>query len=864
MKRSKTEARTFSAFHYDVAYRKTCSEYLETGFSILDAGLALLEKHPEFIFAVEQVILIKEYLDKFPSMKNSVRKFVQEGRLIFAPGTFTMPDVNMPSGENFLRNFQIGREWLAANLQAEPKICWMADIFGHHPQMPQIAKLCGYTAYLFERGKNDGNDTVFLWEGIDGSRILTQWEIDTYYGVAIPFASDFLKRGIDWLSGYIEKMILDPLKKNSAVKSFIISPMGGDFRVPEENFISVIRQFNTKSKNYKIVFDSPEKAFTEISRKYSVGLPVLRSDFNPLIQGCYSSRIRLKQYNRRLENMAFAIELLDAIAGRESSDGRNLWEKIAVNSFHDIICGSLVDTAYREALGACRQAETDALTAIRRRITGIPGDREYPANSNFSVTLFNPLPYPRTEIVEIPLKTPDDSGEISITDCEGTAYPVQIREEAANEEAQTLDITGKETVDTKKVKSGIYNLCLAAEIPMPAAGIKTFSIHLAGKEKKKDDCSLKIEERLLENRFLKVKLADNGLMTSLYDKENGIEFVPPLSELTPMGMNNIMMQADYGDLWSYYSGPINGSMLYSQEISDPMPDSGIIPQREGLVRTHAADANATCLPEIRVMERGPVRACIEVGNPSLKFTTRIYLARGEKMLRFKTTLVPQGKRYRMRVAFPTSIRNGKIVHSIPFGFVQRKEGEYPAQNWMEYSDGEKGLCLLNKGIPGNNVTGGVMMLSLFRAVAMEDTGKNGEWFEEGIEHTFEYALRPFGRKDRFYNPARTGEIFNHPFYAVYPKGAGYVPGSAGFIQMKSGNAEVSCIRRHGDRIEIRIYETAGTAGKAILSFSSGIKSCDIVDLKYRKKGTVKPAGKQISIPLKPFEIVTCLVQRASR
>jgi alpha-mannosidase len=863
MENRKTEVRTFSAFHYDVAYRKTYSDYLETGFKILDAGLALLEKHPEFIFAVEQVVLIREYLERFPSMKNSAKKFVQEGRLLFAPGMFTMPDVNIPSGENFLRNFLIGRDYLAENLQAEPTICWMADIFGHHPQMPQIARLCGYSTYMFERGKRDGDDTVFLWEGIDGSKILTQWEVDTYYGIAIPFTPSFIKRGIGWISNYIETILLKPLKKNSAVKSFVISPMGGDFRVPEEDFISLIQQFNRKNKRYRIAFHSPEKSFAEIASKYKKRLPVLKTDFNPIMQGCYSSRIRIKQYNRRLENLAYAVELLDAIGDSVSKDSENLWKTITINSFHDIICGSLIDAAYREVLDSFHRTETDALTAIRRKVAGIHNSKTLPKNDSLPLTVFNPLAYPRTETVEIPLKILCDKQEITVTDTEGKQYPAQVIKIRTDEGTKTLDIMGKETGDNKKLRSGMQNILLLTEVSMPPAGIKTFNIKLNGKNEEIKKGYLKVEERLLENRFLRVRLADNGLITSFYDKENGAEFVPKLSELLPMGMNNIILQSDHGDLWSYYSGPVNGSVLYSQENSDPMPESGINLQRKGLVRRYAADANATGLPEIVIKERGPVRACIEVKNTDMNVTSGIYLSKDEKMLRFKTVFIPKGKRYRLRAAFPTSILNGKILYSIPFGFVKRKEGEYPAQNWIEYSDGEKGLCLLNRGIPGNNVTGGVMMLSLFRAVSMEDEGKNGEWFEEGVEHTFEYALRPFGEKDKKYNPARTGEMFNHQFYTVYPENTGYAPESSNFIEIKSGNAEISCVRKNGDAIELRIYETTGTGGKVTLSFSFRVKSCSIVDLKYQKRSTAEVKDRQITLALRPFEVVTCLLQKGS-
>ena len=58
----------------------------------------------------------------------------------------------------------------------------------------------------------------------------------------------------------------------------------------------------------------------------------------------------------------------------------------------------------------------------------------------------------------------------------------------------------------------------------------------------------------------------------------------------------------------------------------------------------------------------------------------------------------------------------------------KPEGEYPALNWVDYQDDKKGICLINRGLPGNNVTDGVMMLSLFRAV---DMGPGKEKCETG-------------------------------------------------------------------------------------------------------------------------------------
>ena len=53
-------------------------------------------------------------------------------------------------------------------------------------------------------------------------------------------------------------------------------------------------------------------------------------------------------------------------------------------------------------------------------------------------------------------------------------------------------------------------------------------------------------------------------------------------------------------------------------------------------------------------------------------------------------LVNNEKYVRYQALFPTTIKNGKSVHEIPFGAIERPEGiEFPAQNWVDYGDGKR-------------------------------------------------------------------------------------------------------------------------------------------------------------------------------
>ena len=868
---------TFGSFHYDVAYRKTFAGYLDMSFDAIKAGLRLLSEYPDYVFAIEQVVLVREFLGRHPDAKEPMRRFAKEGRLVFSPGMFTMPDVNLPNGESFIRNFLIGRDWLVKTLGVEPKICWMADIFGHHPQLPQLATLCGYIGYMFERGKTNGDDTTFWWEGLDGTRILTQWEIDTYYGIAIPLCPYLIGRGHAWLTDYVEQSILTPLDRNTASRQGLLSAMGGDFRKPGTSDIEFVRAYNRLNRKYRIVFGSPEDYFAKVADDAENILPVVKADFNPLMQGTYSSRIRIKQANRRLENLVSALELLETgltLQRRPVAEASPaLWEAQAWNAFHDIIAGTLEDHALREALGDYQRAERQGQQALEAALLqcaplrpGLTARRRQPSTREPDRvgTLFNSLPYERNELAVIPLDLYRNNVKaVSVFDSDGRPVDTQFMVKRDAGSTTMLDLMGKAVpadADPATPETAGDETLVLAKVKLPPCSVRSFGIVLHARKaaRSTNKGSLTIRGNTMENRYLRAVVGKNGTIVSLFDKENQREFADTSrSPVAQTGMNNIAQQADRGDLWTPYRGPTNGSLLYTAPLRDPMATTGIQHQLKGSVSFCAADADAVWWPTVTIAETGPLRASFAVHYSTPEITTRISLARDEKMLRFETRFTPKGKHYRLRVAFPTSIRSGRIRSSIPCGFVERGEGEYAAQDWLEYADAEGGLCLLNRGLPGNNVTDGVMLLSLFRGIAMEDAD-SPSWYEDGVEQVFQYALRPYGEKDRDYNPARLGALFNRPLYPMITDVVSSVPHMDPVLALDSEVAEVMAFRRVGKDFEVRIHESQGKGGAVGLVLPKKVKTCRRTDFKGAPlRGTpARVAGMRVSLALKPFEIVT--------
>ena len=772
----------FSAFHYDVAYRDTFAGYLPRSFEIIDRGLELLEQRSDFIFCIEQIILLDAYWQRRPEKRKLLKKHARDRRLIFCPGMWTMPDGNLPSAESCYRNVLLGQQWLEAHLGPDVTtgpICWMADIFGHHPQSPQIYQQCGYTLYMFERGQLETEEVPdFHWEGIDGTRLLTHWEADTYYGFNLGLAW-LNNRSDEWIVKRLYKEVLDPISETAG--DAIFTKVGGDFLVPSATHLEFLKRWNEQGWGPTIEFAHPNVTIAAQNRRR---LKTLKADFNPLLQGTYSSRIRLKQANRVLENLAYAIEALGVTIGR-STDTDALWRGITKQQFHDIICGSLGETAWKEAIAESallvKGAETAALTLLK------PGKGK-------DTVIWNPLPYPRTEVAEFA------SGPELVT-----IGPMELRR---NHRAQP----------------------------------KAAPVHAD------------IAKRQLDNGLLRLELDEYGRLSKMRDLATGLVY----EDKEHGYLHDVALEPDFGDMWTLHQGPVNSSLLHTAPYPDPVLPSGVNVIRYGIKGgMRGADAPCFELPkiEVTVAENG-CRATLSVVY-SHGCTVTYTLNAAEKLVRIQVKHKFGAMQRRLRAVIPTGIRKGTIRREVPAGWIAQPEGEYPAQNWLDYADRRKGLCLLNRGLAGNNVTDGVMLLTLYRAVALLEPKVMPD-YELDIEQTADYALLPFKPGAADYDPTRAGRCFNQPLLTAEHAHAPIAAGCR--FCLERGHAEIIGLHKLPDgEIELRLHDSSGKGGKVRVTASRPVHAVQRCTPAGKPLAAIKPAtGRSpgFEVTLKPFEIAT--------
>jgi alpha-mannosidase len=269
---------------------------------------------------------------------------------------------------------------------------------------------------------------------------------------------------------------------------------------------------------------------------------------------------------------------------------------------------------------------------------------------------------------------------------------------------------------------------------------------------------------------------------------------------------------------------------------------------------------------------GPVVSEFSVEHPfgALgRFGTTVRLAAGLGRIEVHTHLLNRDEFVRYRALFPTTIAEGRGVHEIPFGAIERPSGiEFPAQNWVDWSDGQHGLALLNRGLPGHAVHDGTLLLSLCRSTCIVAYGFGGG-YEPGMssdsgleldrELAFDYALVPHAGDWRGAEAYRLGLEFNHPLLAVTAAPhTGALPGRWGYLEVSPGNVVVSALKpsRAGTAV-LRVYEAAGRATPGTrVRLPAGTQRVEETNLMEDPVSELGVSESTVQFDLRPFEIKT--------
>ncbi|MFI5459840.1 MAG: alpha-mannosidase [Isosphaerales bacterium] len=824
--------------HWEGAVFKTREEYLEMGLPNILKAMRLLREQPGYRFTLDQVAYVRPFLERYPAEEADFRRFLAEGRLQLAGALDVMPDDNMPGGETFVRQMQYGKGYYRDKLGVDVTTGWLLDTFGHHAQLPQLLVKGGYKSFWFFRGvPRQDHPSEFLWEGIDGTRIPAFW-LPHGYGMMYGAPND--------AAGF-ERFAKDRfnLLGPNARGPDRVGPAGADVSEPEEHLTARIEAFNRDAKApFVMRMAVPAEYEAVVARR--TDRPVFKGELNPIFQGIYSSRIELKAWMRIMERQLLTAEKLSAVAAwlGAPADLDGIWagwEPVLFNQTHDLASGVMTDHVYEDTVRSYEFAKrrADAIIDARWDVLASKIDTRGPGAP---VVVFNPLGWPRSDVAEVDAGFGEGGvAAIVLTGPDGQTVPSQILESSRYADG------GLKTARVAFIARDV-----------PALGFSTYHVSVA----RGGDAGTKIASTpagaatgpqvQLENEQYRISLdRTTGAMTGLRVKSGDWEVLA--------GKGNVVSrEQDRGDLWEPYKGLDGGSRI-AMTTQQKVPKRG-----EAVFSDEGKGEPATVIA-------GPVLSEFRIDRPfgSGRFATTIRLYSGLRRIDVTTRLVNREKYVRYQALFPTTIKAGKSTHEIPFGSIERPAAiEFPAQNWVDYGDGRRGLTLLNVGLPGNLVTDGTMMVSLLRAHTLGAYGFGGGYepgmssdsgFQLGQERTMRYALVPHAGDWREAGVFRDALELNHPLLCrkVLPH-PGSLPARWGLLDVSNPNVVVSSLKpsRDGD-VALRVYEAAGRPAAGVtVKLRAKLLSAREANLLEDAGGDLKIEGDAVQFDLHPFEIKT--------
>ena len=362
-------------------WEEGCAEALATFRTAVD----LTGEHPDLIFNHNEAVLYR-WVERYdPGLFEAIRERVRRGRWCISGGWFLQPDANLPGLESFFRHIREGRRYFKDRFDASPKTAYNFDSFGHHGGLPQVLRRTGYELYIHMRPEAEHltlPSDLYRWRGVDGSEILT-----------LRIAVGLYHTERDNIMTRLTEGVRLALERGRDVPVFWGLGNHGGGATRED--LARIDDFIAGEDRVRIVHSTTERLLDAL-REAGRDAPVHEGDLQRVFTGCYTSLSRIKRGARRsLGRLVQAESLATAAwwcfgAPYPEEELDRAWEAHLFNDFHDILPGTCVEPAERDALDgygrvleATRRIRLGAMAAFRRA---------RPAPATLPVTVLNSHP----------------------------------------------------------------------------------------------------------------------------------------------------------------------------------------------------------------------------------------------------------------------------------------------------------------------------------------------------------------------------------------------------------------------------------------------------------------------------------------
>jgi len=410
--------------HIDVAWQWTLAVTRDKAVRSFSTVLELMRRYPEYKFMSSQPQLYQYVKEDCPEIYAEIKARIKEGRWEADGGMWVEADCNLASGESLIRQFLHGKKFFLDEFGVDNHILWLPDVFGYSATLPQIMNKCGIQYFMTTKiSWNEFNQLpydTFMWEGIDGTKILTHFSPSRDYNGSLTGNGEKPDYQNDYYTTY--NAFLSPLQVKGAwqryqqkhinkevLMCFGYGDGGGGTTLTEiENqrrtALSIPGLPQTKMCTANEFFQTLENNVKD--NKY---LPSWVGElYLEYHRGTYTSMGRNKKYNRQSEFCYQNAERFSVMAARFSMENYPAiklhagWEGILLNQFHDILPGSSIKEVYDESKVQYEDILKTGNKIIDHALNCIAEHIDAPKDS---VIVFNPNSHRVTDIVTIAGKT---------------------------------------------------------------------------------------------------------------------------------------------------------------------------------------------------------------------------------------------------------------------------------------------------------------------------------------------------------------------------------------------------------------------------------------------------------------------------
>lgn len=384
--------------HIDTAWLWPLAETKRKCYRTFSSAVRYMDEYPEYKFTCSQAVQWEWMKKEQPELYERMKEKVASGQFLPTGGSWVEMDANIPSGESFVRQFLFGQRFFEKEFGFHCIDFWEPDVFGYSAALPQILRLAEIDYFLTQKLSwnqfNKISTHTFIWEGLDGSQVLTHFPpMDTYNAMAD--VKDVV---------YNTKNYKD---HENSKESYMLFGFGDGGGGPTTAMIEQIRRMEDVDGLAKVKIRAPKEFYQRLDDDLKDPVKWVGELYLEYHRGTYTTQALTKRNNRKSELTLHDVEFLGAMAALQGAvypteDLDWMWKIVLTNQFHDIIPGSSITLVYDDAKEHYKQVLDKA---CELRSAALEAAFETDAAGK-NVLAVNTTGFAREEVVELPEGVP--------------------------------------------------------------------------------------------------------------------------------------------------------------------------------------------------------------------------------------------------------------------------------------------------------------------------------------------------------------------------------------------------------------------------------------------------------------------------